>query len=240
MRDQHSAERPRPLRIPVSDGWLHADLARPNDPGGLVIFLHGSGNIRHTPHRRDVARKLERRRLATLPVDLLTEEEEEVDRQLGHLRFDIARLGRRAIEILDWLDRQPGVAGLRVGLFGATTGAAAALVAAAERPARVSAVVSMGGRPDLAGPALTHVAAPTLLLVGSRDEPLVDMNRYAERRMPAVAELEIVPGVADLLDDPGSLERAAERSADWFGRYVSEPRGVPETAVRSADTAPRR
>ena len=166
MRDRHADAHPHPIRLPVSDGWLHADLVRPTHPTGLVVFLHGSGNIRQTPYKRDVARAVERRGFATLPVDLLTEDEEEVDRQLGHLRFDIARLGRRAIEVLDWIDRQPELAGLRIGLSGASTGAAAALVAAAERPTLVSAVVSMGGRPDLTGPALSRVLAPTLLLVG--------------------------------------------------------------------------
>ena len=238
MRDRHADAHPHPIRLPVSDGWLHADLVRPTHPTGLVVFLHGSGNIRQTPYKRDVARAVERRGFATLPVDLLTEDEEEVDRQLGHLRFDIARLGRRAIEVLDWIDRQPELAGLRIGLSGASTGAAAALVAAAERPTLVSAVVSMGGRPDLTGPALSRVLAPTLLLVGSRDEPLLDMNRYAEWRMPLVGQLEVFPGAADLWDEPAALALAAERSAAWFSRYLDGRRPAsPADQPAPADAA---
>jgi len=224
MMQRQQEPESRSLRLPVSDGWLHADMVLPVDARGLVVFAHGSGSSRHSPRNRYVARTLEERGMATLLADLLTEDEEIVDRQLGHLRFDIARLGRRTVAILDWLDRQEELAHLPIGLFGASTGAAAALVAAAERPEIVSAVVSRGGRPDLAGPALARVVAPTLLLVGSLDEPVIEMNRDAQRAMTAVAQLEIVPGASHLFEEPGTLEQVAARAGDWFARYLDTSR----------------
>ncbi len=233
MHDEHPEPERRSLRLPVSDGWLHADLTLPADATGLVVFAHGSGSSRHSPRNRYVARTLEARGLATVLADLLTEDEEAVDRQLGHLRFDIARLGRRTIAIVDWLDRQQELAHLPIGLFGASTGAAAALVAAAERPETVAAVVSRGGRPDLAGPALTRVMAPTLLLVGSLDEPVIDMNREAQRQMMAVAQLEIVPGATHLFEETGTLELVAARAGDWFARYLTPQRPARPAAPRA-------
>jgi len=232
MREEQREPESKSLRLPVSDGWLHADLAVPVDARGLVMFAHGSGSSRHSPRNRYVARTLEERGLAPLLTDLLTEDEEIVDRQLGHLRFDIARLGRRTVAVLDWLDRQEELAHLPIGLFGASTGAAAALVAAAERPELVSAVVSRGGRPDLAGPALARVVAPTLLLVGSLDEPVIEMNREAQREMTAVAQLEIVPGASHLFEEPGTLELVAARAGDWFERYLDTNRHTHRPSPR--------
>ncbi len=232
MHDEQPEPQSHSLRLPVSDGWLHADMVLPADPTGLVVFAHGSGSSRHSPRNRYVARTLQARGLATVLADLLTEDEEAVDRQLGHLRFDIARLGRRTIAIVDWFDRQQDFADLPLGLFGASTGAAAALVAAAERPETVSAVVSRGGRPDLAGPALARVVAPTLLLVGSRDEPVIEMNREAQRQMTAVAQLEVVPGATHLFEEPGTLELVAARAGEWFERYLVPHHSAHRTAAR--------
>jgi putative phosphoribosyl transferase len=219
-----SFEGAEPIRLKVPEGHLHADLTRPEHATGIVVFAHGSGSSRHSPRNRQVARMLEARGFATLLADLLTPEEEAVDRQTGHFRFDIARLGRRTVAMIDWLGRQDALATLPIGLFGASTGAAAALVAAAERPDVVAAVVSRGGRPDLAGPILPRVAAPTLLLVGSLDEPVIEMNREAQRLMPAIAQLEVVPGATHLFQEPGTLEHVATRAADWFARYLVRDR----------------
>jgi dienelactone hydrolase len=229
------------IKLPLVDGWLHADMAVPRHARGLVVFAHGSGSSRHSPRNRYVARALEARGFATVLADLLTEDEEVVDRQLGHLRFDIARLGRRTIAVLDWIDRQPDLADLPVGLFGASTGAAAALVAAAERPEAVAAVVSRGGRPDLAGPALARVIAPTLLLVGSLDEQVIEMNREAVRRMPAVAQLEVIPGASHLFEEPGALELVSARASDWFERCLAGPRAALDAGRRAvrAEAGPR-
>jgi dienelactone hydrolase len=221
------------VKLPLTDGWLHADMAVPRHARGLVVFAHGSGSSRHSPRNRYVARALGTRGFAIVLADLLTEDEEVVDRQLGHLRFDIARLGRRTIAVLDWIDTQEDLADLAVGLFGASTGAAAALVAAAERPEIVAAVVSRGGRPDLAGPALARVTAPTLLLVGSLDEPAIDMNREAARQMPAVAQLEVIPGASHLFEEPGTLELVSARAGDWFERYLHRPRAELDAGWRA-------
>jgi dienelactone hydrolase len=238
MHDEQPEAASRSLRLPVSDGWLHADMVLPTDPRGLVVFAHGSGSSRHSPRNRYVARTLEARGFVTVLADLLTEDEEVVDRQLGHLRFDIARLGRRTIAIVDWLDRRTDFANLPLGLFGASTGAAAALVAAAERPETVAAVVSRGGRPDLAGPALARVVAPTLLLVGSLDERVIDMNRQAQRQMTAVAQLEIVPGASHLFEEPGTLELVAGRAGEWFERYLTPHRAAHGAASAVANPSP--
>jgi dienelactone hydrolase len=238
MHEEQPEPESRTLRLPVSDGWLHADMVLPPEAIGLVVFAHGSGSSRHSPRNRYVARTLVDHGFATMLVDLLTEDEEIVDRQLGHLRFDIARLGRRTVAIVDWLDRQEELAHLPIGIFGASTGAAAALVAAAERPDIVSAVVSRGGRPDLAGPALSRVVAPTLLLVGSLDEPVIEMNRDAQRQMTAVAQLEIVPGASHLFEEPGTLELVAARAGGWFERYLDTHRAGHRTTHRAAQRGP--
>ena len=212
----------RQVRVPIpAGGALEADLHLPEAPLGLVIFAHGSGSGRHSPRNQFVAQALRGRRLGTLLADLLTLDEERVDARTGHLRFDIDLLSRRVLALIDWVQAQPDLR-LPLGLFGASTGAAAALVAAAMRPGSVAAVVSRGGRPDLAGLALPHVVAPTLLLVGSRDEQVLELNRDAGSRMRAVTRLEVVSGATHLFEEPGTLERVAERAGDWFVQHLSD------------------
>ena len=204
------------VQVPLGDARLQGDLTIPDGARGLVLFAHGSGSSRHSPRNQSVARVLEQRRLATLLIDLLTRDEEAADERTGHLRFDIGLLAGRLVGIVDWLRTQPATAALRIGLFGASTGGGAALVAAAHRPREVAAVVSRGGRPDLAGDALAHVTTPTLLIVGGRDTPVISMNEDAIRRMRAGVRLEIVPGASHLFEEPGTLARVAELAADFF------------------------
>jgi len=208
------------IRIPAEDVLLDADLGGPHVPTGIVVFAHGSGSSRHSPRNRFVARRLEQAGLATVLADLLTREEEEIDERTAELRFDIELLATRVVAITDWLATNPQHAALPVGLFGASTGGGAALVAAARRPDRVRAVVSRGGRPDLAAEALPDVQAPTLLLVGGYDEPVIAMNEAARRRMKAVVSLVIVPGATHLFEEPGTLERVADEAAAWFTKYL--------------------
>ncbi|HUE97109.1 MAG TPA: dienelactone hydrolase family protein [Longimicrobiaceae bacterium] len=210
----------REVEIPVAGGLLQGRLAVPEDALGLVLFAHGSGSSRLSPRNRHVAETLERSGLATLLFDLLTEREEGVDRRTGSLRFDIGLLARRLREATDWVLEEPSLHGLPIGYFGASTGAAAALVAAAERPEVVRAVVSRGGRPDLAGPALPLAVAPTLLIVGGDDRTVIGLNREAERRMTAPVTIEIVPGASHLFEEPGTLDRAAELAAGWFRSHL--------------------
>jgi dienelactone hydrolase len=207
---------------------VRATLAVPPGALGVVVFAHGSGSGRFSPRNRAVARVLFDAGLATLLLDLLTEDEEAEDRVTRQLRFDVELLGRRVVEAIDWLvcdasvgDLPSELGRLGVGCFGASTGAAAALIAAAERPDRVGAVVSRGGRPDLAGDALPRVQAPTLLIVGSADPQVLELNRLAMARLTAPAELEVVPGAGHLFEEPGALERVAELSRDWFVRHLS-------------------
>jgi pimeloyl-ACP methyl ester carboxylesterase len=209
-----------PIRVPIGDRALPGDLTIPPGATGIVLFAHGSGSSRHSPRNQFVARELERRRLATLLIDLLTPEEEARDRHKAELRFDIGLLARRLGTIIDWLGTEPRTAPLGIGLFGASTGGGAALVAAAERPARVAVVVSRGGRPDLAGPALPRVAAPTLLIVGGLDGPVIEMNRSAARQMRAPVTLTIVPGATHLFEEPGALEQVATLAGDWFTSHL--------------------
>lgn len=209
-----------PVRIDVGDVLLDADLGVPPDPVGIIVFAHGSGSSRHSPRNRAVARRLEQAGFVTVLADLLTVEEEEVDRRTAELRFDIELLAGRVVAIVDWLATQPAYAALPVGLFGASTGGGAALVAAAARPGRVSAVVSRGGRPDLADAALAAVRSPTLLLVGGDDESVIELNQAAMRRMTGVVSLVIVPGASHLFEEPGTLERVADEAAAWFTRHV--------------------
>jgi putative phosphoribosyl transferase len=213
------------LTIPVGprgeDGQIGADLHVPERAAGLVVFAHGSGSSRFSSRNRAVAESLHARGLATLLLDLLTRREEAVDVHTAEFRFDIPRLGSRVVTALDRLADDPLAAALPLGCFGASTGAAAALIAAAERPSRVRAVVSRGGRPDLADDALGHVTAPTLLIVGGRDEEVIEMNRAARAAMTAAhVELEIVPGATHLFEEPGTLEQVERLAADWFLRYL--------------------
>ncbi len=210
----------RPVRISAGPVELDGNLGVPDGAEGVVLFAHGSGSGRHSPRNRYVARALRDANLATLLLDLLTPEEEEADLRTRHLRFDIGLLAERLAGATDWLSENPDTRELRVGYFGASTGAGAALVAAAERPEAVGAIVSRGGRPDLAGDALPRVEAPTLLIVGGNDEPVIRMNREALARMRAERELEIVPGATHLFEEPGALEEVARLAAGWFARHL--------------------
>jgi dienelactone hydrolase len=208
------------ISVPAGDARLPGELTMPPNARGLVLFAHGSGSSRFSSRNQFVARALEQRGLATLLIDLLTSDEEALDRHTAHLRFDIPLLAGRLVAIVEWLKRQPQTQLLPVGLFGASTGGGAALMAAAARPGDIAAVVSRGGRPDLAGTALPNVAAPTLLIVGGDDTPVIAMNRDAMRQMRGVVSLEIVPGATHLFEEPGTLEHVAALAGDWFGRHL--------------------
>jgi dienelactone hydrolase len=210
---------------------LEGNLGIPAGAVGVVLFAHGSGSSRHSPRNQFVARTLREAGLGTLLIDLLTAREEAVDNQTRHLRFDIEMLADRLVGATDWLLGDARTAGLRIGYFGASTGAGAALMAAAGRPEAVGAVVSRGGRPDLAGPALPMVRAPTLLIVGGRDLPVIEMNRDAMSRMRgAQVELEIGPGATHLFEEPGTLEEVARLARDWFVRHLA-PKGAGAVEV---------
>src|SRR5215213_8167031 len=208
------------VRVSAGPAELEGSLAVPEGARGVVLFAHGSGSGRHSPRNRQVAGVLRGAGLATLLIDLLTEDEEAEDLRTGHLRFDIGLLADRLSGATDWLARNPDTQELRVGYFGASTGAGAALVAAAERPEAVGAVVSRGGRPDLAGPALGRVRAPTLLIVGGSDVPVIGMNEEALGRMHVEKQLEIVPEATHLFEEVGALEEVARLAAAWFRRYL--------------------
>jgi putative phosphoribosyl transferase len=200
---------------------LRGDLCVPSNAFGLVLFAHGSGSGRHSPRNRFVARHLQGMGLATLLLDLLTEREEAAEEAGANLRFDVGLLASRLVGVSDWLARQRATSALAVGYFGASTGGGAALVAAAERPERGSAVVSRGGRPDLAGPALERVRAPTLLIVGGRDVEVLALNREAMQHLRGEKRLEIVAGATHLFEEVGALECVAALAGDWFARYLS-------------------
>ena len=206
---------------------LAGDLVVPAHPRGLVLFAHGSGSSRFSTRNRAVARRFQEGGLATLLFDLLTEEEEATDARTAELRFDIPLLAGRLVGALDWVHAQPALTGLGVGLFGASTGAAAALIAAARRPDRVGAVVSRGGRPDLAGAALAQVRAPTLLIVGGDDREVLALNEEALAELGCQKALEIVPGATHLFEEPGALEQVAQLARDWFLKHLSAPAGTP-------------
>lgn len=203
---------------------LEGVISIPDDAKGFVIFVHGSGSTRHSPRNQYVAQTLQEGGMATLLFDLLTAEEEEIDPRTRQWRFDINLLANRTAGVLEWLGLQPFAYGLKKGLFGSSTGAAAALMAAAEVPELVEAVVSRGGRPDLAGRALPKVEAPTLLIVGGRDEAVIDLNQQALSQMqPGVgAKMIIVPDASHLFEEPGALEDAARLSRDWFQTHLSK------------------
>ncbi len=207
--------------VVTGEAELEGTLARPPDAHGVVLFAHGSGSSRHSPRNRAVARVLQEGGLATLLIDLLTPAEEAVDVRTRHLRFDISLLAARLADAIVWLGDQPETAGLPVGLFGASTGAGAALVAAAERPESVGAVVSRGGRPDLAGAALARVRAPTLLIVGGNDVPVIDLNEQALAQLHTEKRLEIVPGATHLFEEPGTLDTVAHLARGWFARHLA-------------------
>jgi dienelactone hydrolase len=190
----------------------------------LVIFAHGSGSSRFSRRNRAVAQTLEDGRFATLLVDLLTREEETIDVRTAEFRFDIERLSHRVVAAIDWAAAEPRLAGASIGCFGASTGAAAALIGAAERPDLVRAVVSRGGRPDLAGDALPQVHAPTLLIVGGADALVIDLNRQAMSRMHAPVKLAIIPGATHLFEEPGTLDEVSRLALAWFTKYEGDSR----------------
>jgi pimeloyl-ACP methyl ester carboxylesterase len=209
------------ISISLGDAVVSADLAMADPTRGLVVFAHGSGSSRHSRRNQAVAARVREVGLATVLLDLLTDREEVLDSHTGEFRFDIAMLGARVAEAVSWLSDQPGLGGLPAGLFGASTGAAAALVAAANDPTRrVRAVVSRGGRPDLAGAALVRVTAPTLLIVGGQDETVLKLNRQALQTMRCPRRLEIVPGATHLFPEPGALEQVASLAVDWFAEHL--------------------
>ncbi len=217
------------VRTEREEGLVHVDadgvllegnLIVPRDASGVVLFAHGSGSSRFSSRNRHVAEVLRDGGLGTLLIDLLTHDEELVDTRTAHLRFDIDLLADRLVGTVRWLGEQPDVGHLPIGLFGASTGGGAALVTAARIPDRIGAVVSRGGRPDLAGPALPRVKAPTLLIVGGDDVPVIAMNREAYDQMTVERRLEIVPGASHLFEEPGTLQQVARLARDWFRRYL--------------------
>jgi putative phosphoribosyl transferase len=220
-RSTQSQDEARTVRIAAGSVMLEGNLTLPMDASGVVLFAHGSGSSRHSPRNRYVAQLLNEGKLATLLVDLLTSDEEAVDVQTAQIRFDIDLLGERLVGVTDWLTAHPDTRHLRVGYFGASTGAAAALVAAAARPKVVGAVVSRGGRPDLAGPALGQVRAPTLLIVGGNDVQVIELNRWAFEQLRCEKNLVIVPGATHLFEEPGALDEVARLAREWFVRYLT-------------------
>jgi len=208
------------VKVPAGAVTLEGDLAVPDGSRGVVLFAHGSGSSRMSPRNRHVAEVLRRGGLATLLIDLLTADEEVVDERTARLRFDIPLLVTRLVAATDWLGAEPETRALRIGYFGASTGAGAALVAATERPEVVGAIVSRGGRPDLAGPALARVKAPTLLIVGGHDLPVIRMNREALAQLRAEARLEIVPGATHLFEEAGALDVVSRLAREWFQRHL--------------------
>ena len=219
------------VRVPVGETTLDGNLTLPASPIGVVLFAHGSGSSRHSPRNRYVAGVLNEVGLATLLVDLLTPEEEAVDVRTGHLRFNIELLARRLLGAAGWLKMRPETRQLAIGYFGASTGAAAALVAAAERPELAGAVVSRGGRPDLAGEALPRVQAPTLLIVGGNDFQVIELNRAALAQLRCEKQLIIVPGATHLFEEPNALEEVARLARVWFETYLKLAQASDHTSA---------
>ena len=209
----------RTVRVPVGRQALEGDLIVPAHGRGIVLFAHGSGSSRFSARNKHVAAILQESGFATLLLDLLTPNEEELDRRSGEYRFDIGRLAQRLVEAAAWLESEDVTGSLPLSMFGASTGGAAALVAAAELPNRVAAVVSRGGRPDLAGDALERVIAPTLLIVGGKDDVVLELNRAALSRLRAPARLEVIPGATHLFEEPGALDEVARHAVAWFETY---------------------
>ncbi|MEW6019531.1 MAG: dienelactone hydrolase family protein [Pseudomonadota bacterium] len=219
--EPHYERAEHPVSIPVGEVTVEGNLVLPDRIDGLVLFAHGSGSSRHSPRNRYVAQVLQEGGMGTLLMDLLTREEEQEDMFTAHLRFDIELLAGRLIAATDWLATRDDTRDLRLGYFGASTGAAAALYAAAARPERVAAIVSRGGRPDMAAPVLSKVKAPTLLIVGGKDYPVISMNQEALEGLDAEKELRIVEGATHLFEEPGTLEQVSRLATDWFLTYLS-------------------
>lgn len=218
------------VQIPVGNATLEGELNVPEGLRGTVLFAHGSGSSRHSPRNQYVARVLQDTGMATLLFDLLTTQEESIDKKTGKLRFNINFLAERLRRATEWLSRMPEIKDARIGYFGASTGAAAALVAAAEIPNVVSAIVSRGGRPDLAGPVLEKVQAPTLCIVGGEDHTVLAMNQSALMQMLCEKWLEVVPGATHLFEEPGSLERVAQLGRQWFEGHLGRKAKRSEAA----------
>lgn len=209
---------------------LEGNLSLPSNASGIVLFAHGSGSSRHSPRNRFVAEQLQRAGLATLLIDLLTAEEEIADRSSGHLRFNIQLLAQRLGYVTDWLKQNPSTRALKIGYFGASTGAGAALLTAADHPQDVAAIVSRGGRPDLAGDALLRVKAPTLLIVGGEDHDVIRLNETALAQIPGEKRLDIIPGATHLFEESGTLEQVASLARQWFERYLISTTAHPNSA----------
>jgi putative phosphoribosyl transferase len=215
--------RARDVRIASGSAALEGELGLPAGATGVVLFAHGSGSSRHSSRNQYVARIIREAGIGTLLFDLLTQEEEAIDLRTAHLRFDIGLLARRLVDATRWISQEPETRQLRVGYFGASTGGGAALVAAAELGAAVGAVVSRGGRPDLAGAALPRVQSPTLLIVGERDDLVIELNEQAYAQLRCEKELNIVPRATHLFEEPGALEEVARLASDWFQQHL-QPR----------------
>ncbi|MBZ5493903.1 MAG: dienelactone hydrolase family protein [Acidobacteriia bacterium] len=229
-RGQHEAD--TPVCIPIENMNLQGDLHLPLNPLGVVIFVHGSGSSRFSPRNRFVAEELNKQGFATLLLDLLTEEENRIDTETMEFRFNIPLLASRSTLATAWVHGQPGLSRLPIGLFGASTGAAAALITAAEMKQQVAAVVSRGGRPDLAEDFLPQVDAPTLLIVGGEDNTVLALNKKAMAQMHCVAKLHVVPGATHLFEEPGALEQVVTVVSQWFARYMRA--GVSNRRQRAA------
>jgi putative phosphoribosyl transferase len=215
----------RSVRIPLRDDLvIDADVVVPETSQGAVVFAHGTGSGRHSPRNRAVAAQLQRRGFATLLLDLLTPDEEQIELRTGHLRFDVELLARRLITSASWVRADPDLGVHPIGYFGASTGAAAALIAAAEEPDDVAAVVSRGGRPDLAGERLRRVTCPTLLIVGGADDLVLELNRQALVQMEAETALEVVPGATHLFEEPGALDTVTDLAVRWFTSHLTAQR----------------
>jgi dienelactone hydrolase len=215
----------------IGSSYLQGNLTIPAHAHSVVLFAHGSGSGRQSPRNQFVATQLQRAGMATLLLDLLTEEEELVDRRTARLRFDISLLAERLVAATDWVLEQPALTGFALGYFGASTGAAAALVAGARKDDAIAAIVSRGGRPDLAGDVLSRVAAPTLLLVGGYDDAVIELNERALARLAArTKELVVVPGASHLFEEPGKLQEVARLAADWFARHLGSSFATSEGA----------
>jgi pimeloyl-ACP methyl ester carboxylesterase len=223
MSNEHTAlpTETRSVRIDAARVALDGDLAIPQHARGVVVFAHGSGSSRFSARNKHVAVLLQESGFATLLIDLLTPNEEDVDRRTREYRFDIERLAERLVGVSEWVSTTPATAKLPVSLFGASTGGAAALVAAALEPERIAAVVSRGGRPDLAGERLARVRAPTLLIVGGDDEPVLELNREALSLLTAPARLEVIPGATHLFEEPGALDEVARHAVSWLESYAT-------------------
>ena len=216
VKNHHETE-----QLQLGKVTLRGQIDVPEGATGIVLFAHGSGSSRLSPRNQLVARILRSAGLGTLLFDLLSEEEEQIDMRTRHLRFDIKLLAQRLLEAADWLETNPHTQNLKAGLFGSSTGGAAALEAAAQRPERIHAVVSRGGRPDLAGPSLLKVQCPTLLIVGERDEAVLTLNREAFGRLTCTKELVTIPGATHLFEEAGALEKVAVCAADWFKTHLA-------------------